>query len=185
MQRPKSWSAARAAPVRLKVAEGITAAARAPAFAPHGRLCAAAREALDAGLGRTAGRPACRPPSLAPTLWPQPRRIGSVGVGASLRPHSSCPPLEGDKKRIFSWSQTWTFTRVCHYTSTGGESWLFRALPAFHESIFFRNPDGNAAPRETPGNERAPPLRLGRLPGLAGLSPARLQDIGVGKRRGK
>ena len=34
VQRPKSWSAARAAPVRLKVAEGITAAARAPAFRP-------------------------------------------------------------------------------------------------------------------------------------------------------
>ena len=73
VQRPKSWSAARAAPVRLKVAEGITAAARAPAFAPHGRLCAAAREALDAGLGRTAGTPSLPPPSLAPTLWPRPQ----------------------------------------------------------------------------------------------------------------
>ena len=63
VQRPKSWtSAARAAPVRLKVAEGITAAARAPAFAPRGRLCAAAREALDAGLGRTTGTPSLAPP---------------------------------------------------------------------------------------------------------------------------
>ena len=56
----------------------------------------------------------------------------------------------------------------------------FRALPAFHESIFVRNLDGNAAPREktetrrrAPRRARAPPLRLGRLPGLAGLSPAR------------
>ena len=72
VQPPKSGSAARAAPVRLKVAEGITAAARAPALPAHGRLCAAAREALDAGLGRTTGRPACCLPltsadSLAPT----------------------------------------------------------------------------------------------------------------------
>ena len=59
--------------MRLKVAEGITAAARAPAFRPHGRLCAAAREALDAGLGRTAGTPSLPPPSLAPTLWPRPQ----------------------------------------------------------------------------------------------------------------
>ena len=36
-----------------------------------------------------------------------------------------------------------------------------------------------------PRRARAPPLRLGRLPGLAGLSPARLLDGGVGKRRGK
>ena len=46
--------------------------ARLP-FAPHGRLCAAAREALDAGLGRTAGTPSLPPPSLAPTLWPRPQ----------------------------------------------------------------------------------------------------------------
>ena len=74
VQRPKSWLAARAAPVRLKVAEGITAAARAPAFRPPWPvMIAAAREALDAGLGRTAGTPSLPPPSLAPTLWPRPQ----------------------------------------------------------------------------------------------------------------
>ena len=169
VQRPKSWSAARAAPVRLKVAEGITAAARAPAFAPHGRLCAAAREALDAGLGRTTGRPACRPPPLAPTLWPQPRRIRSVGVGASLRPHSSCSPLEGGrgKKRIsFKHGSSLGFVTIPARAENHG---LFRALAAFHESIFFEKPRWErGAARKRAG---APPaaralrqLRLGWLP---------------------
>ena len=59
--------------MRLKVAEGITAAARAPAFRPPWPvMIAAAREALDAGLGRTAGTPSLPLPltsadSLAPT----------------------------------------------------------------------------------------------------------------------
>lgn len=96
------------------------------------------------------------PPPLAPTLWPQSRRIRSVGVGASLRPHSSCPPLEGGVKSG-SARQTWTFTRACHYTSTGGESWVLTRALSLPLKHFFRNPDGNAAPRETPGNERAPP----------------------------
>ena len=127
VQRPKSWSAAQAAPVRHMDAEGITAP-RAPAFAPP----MAGMRVRHWTPVRAA--PPVRPPSLlthslAPAFWPRPHKQICMDRGFAPTPIPN--PLIGGVKRV-------SLGTLKQRAATATHSPL-QALLAFRENIL-RNP---------------------------------------------